>query len=54
MVELDGPDIIEVTMEGKQASPVLRTKLYDMSDSPSRKYLLLTPNFDLVIIATGD
>ena len=54
MVELDGPDIIKVTMEGKQASLVLRTKVYDMSDLPSRKCLLHTPNFDLVIIATGD
>jgi hypothetical protein len=38
-MKLDSPNIVEVTMESKETTTVLRTEV---------------PDFDLVIVATGD
>lgn len=53
MVELNSPNVVKMAVKSKQASPALRTKVYDTSDSPDRKCLILTPDFDLVIITTS-
>ena len=54
MVELHGTGIVEMTVQCKQATSVLRANVYISSGcvETSRKGIL-TPDFDLVVVTTS-
>lgn len=54
MVKLDGPNVVEVTMQSKETATILRTEVCETSESAATQLAILTPDFDLVIVASGD
>ena len=54
MMELNGTDIVEMTVQCKQATSVLRANVYMSSGcvETTRKGIL-TPDFDLVVVTTS-
>ena len=54
MMELDGTDIVEMSMEGEETATVGGPDVFKgMRNRGILQYLLLTPHFDLVVVSTS-
>jgi hypothetical protein len=54
VMELDGPDVVEVAVQGEEAATVLGAQVCGASEAAAQGSTALTPDFDLVIVAAGD
>ena len=55
MMELHRTDIVQVSVQGEQATAVLRPNIYDTSGFGKQiQGLRRTPDFNLVVVTTSD